>query len=413
MSDVPLILRAPAILPPRPPRAAWMLPVAAALIALPPPAGAAEDVGTDEGFVFGIAQSLRWEDNLFRLPDGERPADGGSRSDRVSRSAASLGFRHAYGLQRVAAGFEIARRAYAEHDDLDSTTRSGNARWDWAAGRQWSGTALLLQREAQRSFEDTDRRVLSVNKLRRAGGDANFWWHPDWSLLVGGEHTRSRFSDARSDASEYDETAFETGVSYRPESGNLLALVARIADGDYPNRSPSASIDSGYEQRDLRLRADWTLTGISRLSGYVGYTRREYAHVSSLDFSGPTGRLAFDWAPTGKLSLRFVARREIGSEYEVIDNYVVTRGFGVEAKWAATDKIAVRAYGDRLRRDRGDLALSALDDEQRRTYGLSVDYMPLRTVTLTASAQRSKRDAAGRDVDFSADVYGLDARLDF
>jgi len=420
MTDVTLILHARATFSSnRPshyrraaPHALRILTAACALHALPVVAAPADEV-PEEGFVVNLGQSVRWEDNLFRLPDGESPPDGGSRSDRVSRSSAGLGFRHTYGLQRIAAGVEVAHRSYAEHDELDATTRSASGRWDWAAGKQWTGTATLLQRQAPRSFDDTDQRIRSINTLRRGGVDANYWWHPDWSLLAGAERTRSRFSDDRSAASEYDETAFEAGVGFRPKSGNRLSLVARRAHGDYPNRTPSATIDSGYEQRDLRLRGEWALTGISKLSGYLGYTSREYEHVNSLDFDGPTGRVAFDWVPTGKLSFQFVARREIGSEYEVIDNYVVTRGLGVEGRWAATDKIGVRARAEQLWRDRGNVGVTALDDDRTRLYGLSVDYAPLRTLTISASAQRAQRSAAGRASDYSADLYGLDARLEF
>ncbi|MCK0507738.1 XrtB/PEP-CTERM-associated polysaccharide biosynthesis outer membrane protein EpsL [Aromatoleum anaerobium] len=376
-------------------------------------AAAADDGEPEEGFTVGLGHSVSREDNLFRLPDDVRPPEGGSRSDRISRTTAALGFEHTYSLQRVIAGVEMTHRNYDRHNQLDRTTASGALRWDWAAGRQWTGTATLLQRQAPRSFADTDRRIRSINTLRRIGADADYWWHPDWSFLVGAEHTRSRYSDERSDASEYDESAIEAGIGYRPKSGNRLSLVARQADGDYPNRTPSARVDSGYEQRDLRLRGSWVLSGISSFSGYVGYTRREYEHVSSLDFSGPTGRIAFGWEPTGKLSFQVIARREIGSEYEVIDNYVVTRGVGVEGTWKATDKITVIARGERYRRDRSDVELPALDDDRTRVYGLSVGYAPLRDLTITASVQRAKRSAAGERFDYTAKIHGIDVRLDF
>ncbi len=390
-----------------------LLTLALALGSLPA-VGAELQTEREEGFGVRLSQSVRWDDNVFRLPDGERPPDGGSKSDRISRSALGLTFEHIYSLQRLVASFDVVRRSYDEHDELDSTTRSGLARWDWATGKQWTGTAALLQREAPRSFDDVDRRVLSINTLQRAVFNADYWLHPDWSVLAGVESTRSRYSDDRSASSEYDETAFEAGVGFRPKSGSRLSLVLRQADGEYPNRTATATRDPEYTQRDLRLRGDWVLSGISKLSGYIGYTDREYSTISSLDFSGPSGRVVFDWQPTGKLGFQVVARREIGSEYEVLDNYVLTRGIGVEAAWAATSKVTLIARADRLRRDHGDTTLSSLGEDRLRTYGLIVDYRPLDTVTLSASAVRTKHDADDASgFDYDANVYGVDLKLEF
>jgi len=374
-------------------------------------AAAEPDTPPEEGFSVELAQSLRWDDNVFRLPDHVAPAPGESRSDRISRTALGLRFDRSYSLQRIVATAEIVQRSFAENSRLDSTTAGGSVRWDWAYGKRWSGTAVLLQREAPRSFADIDRRIRSINTLRRAGFDASYWWHPDWSLVGGVEQTRSRFSDGQSAASEYDETALEAGLGYRPISGNRLALVFRHADGDYPNRSPSATVDSGYTQRDLRLRGVWTATGHSRLSGYVGYTQRTYPNVSRLDFEGPTARLVYDWMPTGKLSLRLVARREIGSEYEVIDNFVVTRGIAIEPRWAVTEKVTASAYAEWLRRDFGGSRVSPIGDDRSRIHGLRLNWEPLRTLTVTLSAQRARRSAANPQFDYTATVYGLDLVL--
>lgn len=390
-----------------------LLTVALALGSLP--LGAAElQAEREEGFGVRLAHSVRWDDNVFRLPDGERAADGGSKSDRISRSTVGLTFDHMYSLQRLVASLDVVHRSYDEHDELDSTTKSGLLRWDWATGKQWTGTAQLLQREAPRSFDDVDRRVRSINTLQRAVFNADYWLHPDWSVVAGAERTRSRYSDDRSAASEYDEAAFEAGVGFRPKSGNRLSLVLRHADGEYPNRAATATRDPEYTQRDLRLRGDWVLSGISKLSGYVGYTDREYSTISSLDFSGPSGRIAFDWQPTGKLAFQVVARREIGSEYEVLDNYVLTRGVGVEAAWSATSKVTLIARAERLRRDHGDTSLSSLGEDRRRTYGLSVDYRPLDTVTVSASAVRIEREADdASSFDYDANIYGVDLKLEF
>jgi exopolysaccharide biosynthesis operon protein EpsL len=377
------------------------------------PASAAMEPAAEEGFSVRLSESLRWDDNLFRLPDGVRPVDGGSRSDRLSQTAVGLHFDHVYSLQRLIAGVTVVDRRYAEHANQDSTTVDGVLRWNWALGSLWSGNLGLLQREAPRSFADTVRRVRSINTLRRLEGDAEYRWHPAWVAVVGAEQTASRYSDSQSSASEYDETAVEVGAGFRPKSGNRLDLVARYADGSYPNRSPSATIDSDYTQRDLRLRGDWRVSGLSRFSGYVGLTSRAYPHVESLDFSGATGRLVFDWTPTGKLSFRTTVRREIGSEDEVIDNFVVSRAISFEPRWLATDKVTLWSRLEWLRRDFGQSSQPLQDGNRTRSYGLGLIYQPLRSATVGASFQHSVRSAPGPLFDYSDKIFGLDLKVGF
>jgi len=372
----------------------------------------AADTEPEEGLILDLRQSFVWDDNVFHLPENRAPEPGRSRDDRISRTSAGLRFEHTYSLQRIAAALNVSERRFAENKRLNSTATSGSLRWDWAIGSQWTGMAVLLQREAPRSFSDVDRRVRSVNTLRRASFDADYWWHPDWSAVMGAEHTRSRYSDRESAGAEYDETAVEGGLGYRPSSGNRLSLVLREARGDYPNRGFSTTVDSGYKQHDVRLRGTWTPTGHSRFSGYVGYTWRRYRNLSQLDYDGPTARLVYDWTPTGKLSLTTVVRSELGSEVEVVDNYVLSRGFTISPKWTVTDKVAVHGLVDWVWRDFGSTRLSSVDEDQRKTVGLRVVYEPTRTISIGLSGQRTWRLAPGTAFDYTANVYGVEIGLE-
>src|SRR6185369_12649015 len=191
-----------------------------------------------------------WDDNLFRLPDGQQPSDGGPRSTRLSQTTVGLSFDHIYSLQRVGAAVTVTDRSYSDHSDQNATTVDGVLGWNWAVGGLWSGRLALIQKEAPRSFADTLlRRDRSINTLRQAVAEADYLWHPSWSTLVGVTQTQSRYSDSQSSSAEYDETAAEAGIGFRPASGNRLDLVARYADGDYPNRSATAPVASGYNQR--------------------------------------------------------------------------------------------------------------------------------------------------------------------
>ena len=130
-------------------------------------------------------------------------------------------------------------------------------------------------------------------------------------------------------------------------SGNELALVARDADGRYPNRGDVRLLDSGYNQRDIRLEGRYSISGHSLLSGYFGIARRDYPTTSNRDFSGPIGRLSYDWLPTPRFRAGIQARRELGAKEDLTDTYVVTTAAGVNIGWDLTIKIDVRLWGRR------------------------------------------------------------------
>lgn len=367
----------------------------------------------EEGLKFRLGQSLTWDDNLFRLPDGQEPADGGPRGTRMSQTRLGLSFDHRYSLQRVAAALTVVDRSYSDHSDLNATTTDGALIWKWASGHQWSGRLGLTQTEAPRSFADTLlRRDRSINTLRQADAEADYLWHPSWSTVAGASQTWSRYSDRQSAASEYDETAVQAGVGFRPASGNRLDLVARYADGDYTDRHSSA-LATGYAQRDLRLQGDWQFTGHSRFSGYVATTRRTYSGKDRLNFTGPTGRLVYDWEPTGKLALRTTVRRELGSQDEAIDNFVISRTVTVEPRWMLTSKVMAWGIAEWLKRDLGQDPQTVDDDAHSWRYGLGVTYHPQPSAALTAAYQHAWRTASQPQLEYTDDTVRLDLRLEF
>lgn len=382
-----------------------------ALVSVVPAAWGAGDPAEPptEGLRVNFAESARWEDNLFRLPDDESPPDGSSRGDRWSQASLGVAFDHAYSLQHISAGLGVTDRRHARHADLDSTTTQGHLRWDWALGSDWSGRLGILQREAPRNFADTSRRILSLNTLREANAEAAYRWHPAWRTRLGLTTRSSRYSDRQSRASEYDEAAVEAGIDFLPRSGNRIGFGLRQAEGRY--LAGPAATDRDYQHSDARLTGEWALTGKTVASGALGFTRRQGG--GRPDFSGPAGRIVVDWQPTGKMGLRTTLRRELGSEDEVLDNDVVSRALTFEPRWSVTAKLTLQGMAEWLQRN-SDSATDAGSGTQRtRSLGLGLIYQPRPTVSLAATYQHAARSAADNHLDYTAQTVGLDLKIQF
>lgn len=363
----------------------------------------------DEALQVIARQEVRYDSNIYRLPDGAA-APKGQRSDWVGVTGVGLSFDRTYSLQRLYADIQIDRTYHAVHKALDYTGGKADLRWDWALGRHWTGQLGHLHREVSTADDDFIGASESINVFRRSNASADFWWHPDWAIGGGASRVSSRFRDGERPLSEYDADVVDLNLTYRPRSGNRVTLSWRDTDGRYPNRPAVAGSLREYRQRELRLGADWQATGKLRVSGYLGRTERSYEFAPERDFEGTTGRVTFNWLATGKTSVDLSLRREIGAEEDVVASFAVTEAVLLRSRWWITDKVALGVEGEARRRDFDG---AADRDERSYRYGLSVLYRPLRSATFSFALYRTLRQADVAFREFDGYVGRLAAELRF
>ncbi|NMG76652.1 XrtB/PEP-CTERM-associated polysaccharide biosynthesis outer membrane protein EpsL [Aromatoleum diolicum] len=356
-----------------------------------------------------VQQDLERDSNLFRMPDGTRPVIDGHvhpRSDLVRTTTVAGRFDRNFSRQRVNAEFGVTRSDYQEFAYLDYTARNAFAAWEWALGNQWRGELSARQNEALRSFAERNNTVRSVNTYRRYAFDANYQLHPRWSLGAGLANVISSYDDRLSASSEFVEDAVELRATFRPGSDNSLMLVARNADGRYPERIAGPTAVTDYGQRDLQMRGDWRASGLSRVFGYLGYTWRDYPGLSEKNFSGVTGRVGHHWTPGGKLAMRVTARREIGAREDVVDNFIITRSLAIEPEWKVSSKVSLQGRLEWLARDYGgNPFVVATNDRQDITRIASIGgvWSPMRDLGLALAIRRESRSSSGAGFGYRSD----------
>lgn len=384
-------------------------------------ASAIAEPSRQEGLFWDASQHFTHDDNLFRLPEGQTSSVPGfptQRADTLSTTRVMAGFERRYSLQKIHLDAEVRRNAFETFDYLDHTTTNLHGHWDWAVGKLFSGRLQASQDESLRGFADFAYTTKSINTFRRIGADGYYWFHPQWSAGLGLVRVSSQYSDAQSASSEYDENAAEIVVSYRPQGDNLLSGVLRQADGKYPGRPTGGLYPSEYRQRDVRLRGEWAITGLSRLQGYLGYTQRKYPDFSSRNFDGITGRLNYGWQTTPKLLLSAGLRRELGAQEDLTDNYVVTSALSLAAHWNLAALFAVGGrYEHRYRDYGGDPGLGIAPtvgrDDRTDFVDLYIDYLPLSWLSIRLSVARESRNADNSSADYNDTLTTLSATARF
>lgn len=377
-------------------------------------------VHADEGDAlnFTVSQSFYRDNNLYRLADGAAAPEG-KRGDTISTTRADIRFDRTYSRQRLQADLTASKAMYRTHSNLDYTAPDLRLAWDWRLGNRWSGELGYSYNEALAGFEDTRGTSQVIRRLARANASIDYWLHPDWALGVGMAQVNSDYRDDARPESTYDTREADLNLTYRPSSGNRVVFSLRSTEGHFPNRAAVTGSLRDYRQSDMRLTGEWRLTGATRLTGYVGHTQRKYDLASNRDFSGVTGRVALQWAPTAKTLIDLAWRREIGADQDLVSNYAVTEALSLNPVWSVSDKIRLGASFEYRKRDYGgdpELGLEGLvstRDDRTRSYGLNLQYLPDRALSLGFGVRRQQRDSEVAARAYKAQTVWLSGNFTF
>ena len=372
-------------------------------------------------FSFSASQTFGHNNNVFGLHDSVSNADApkGKRGDTYSITNVGVNFDGQRSRQAFHAGLSLSQTLYRKHTNLNNTSGNANLGWDWRVGDRWSG--VLGYSYGERSVEYRDMYGVQDKVMRRIGRanvKADFWWHPNWATGVGFSDVRSDYRNDFRPHEKYNAQEVSANLTYRPSTGNRIILSLIAEEGQYPNRDKVQGSLRDWERRDARLSAQWQLTGVTRLDGYVGYTQRKYDLAPERNFSGVTGKIGFHWVPTAKAIIDLSWRREIGADADAVSNFAVTQAWSVQPTWVVTSKVRLGASYEYLDRNyRGDPGIVSSDlprDSKTTSYGANIQYLPTSSANITLSYQHQKRDSANYSHwDYSARIVWLTGRLTF
>jgi len=382
---------------------------------------------------YSLGTSVRFEDNLFRLPDSANTVatlGKSQRSDQVYTTNAGIKIDKAYSLQRFQVDAGIVDNRYKTYDDLDYTAFNYRAAWLWRLTPNISGTLQADQQQILNNFADyrdannllIRRRSIQTNQSRVFNVDA---------LVGGGLHLLGGISEFRSRNSQtfnavgnYIQTGGELGIKYVTPSENSIALIQRASKGDYQGRIADVlnQLDTGFEQRETEAKVIWHLTGKSEIDARLGYVDRQHDHFSSRDYDGVTGRLDYNWTPTDKLRINTSLTRNISSYQQVINSYYVADTFSISPVWQVDAKVNVRLSYDYSQRDYFG-AIVAIPEKRKdkvQSLLLAAEWQPTRTITVNGALQHEARNSnfnnpgnAGGDLGYDANSATIGIQLLF
>lgn len=376
-----------------------------------------------DAFNFFVGSNVTHDDNVFRLPaDSTAEIIPGSRAraDTITMSYAGGSFRKTLGRQRVWLDLNLNQSRYARFGLLDFDGHSAGMGADWRLTDLLGGRIGKTRSLQMAGFADIRRNEQNLYTNESEFFSADMWLMADWHLEGELRRTTLDYDKVANRTNNRIEDSRRLGVRYTPRSGNFVLLRVTRTDGRLPNQEVlnNILIDNSYEQEEIATEFTAAVSGQSQLRGAIGETRRQHRNVPERDFSGMTGYLAWDWAPSGKLRTVARVRREIGGANDLLSSYFLTNAINVGINWQATAKTSVSLSYERSRRNyAGDPVafLSGLEDrlDRIRSASLGVNYQPFRSLLLSCSLSHSERDSNVAGLPFVATSTMLGAQFSF
>lgn len=376
----------------------------------------------DDTFNVYLGVGSQHDSNLFRQFTNEQ-------SDTVQTTSLTVALTKPFAQQRFTLDATVIDYRYSNNDYLDYKAKNYSATWNWVLTHRLSGTLSSTQTEVQNSF--VDYRALTPQNLRNIRKtNVNYLgseWRVKggWRLLAGLTNNEQSNSETFNAQSSYSLNTWEAGIRYVWPAGTFLQLLQRNGSGEYKDRqlvtfdmqpSPfNPQFDTAFRQIDTEARFSIPLTGKSSLSAKLAHEAREHENFTDRDYAATTGRVDYTWQPSGKLSLLAGLRREVAAFQSYTSSYYLSDGFNLQPAWQISAKTALRLNYDWQRRNYEGALIAGFPErrDSLQSIRLGFDWIPVRWATLSTNLQRDTRNSSQNNFDFSANIFSLNARLNF
>jgi exopolysaccharide biosynthesis operon protein EpsL len=374
-----------------------------------------------------VSEAVTHEDNVFRLAGARDPTPIlGSSSKGDTYRVTSFGFNLDVPVsrQRLLASLTWNDTRYHRFTVLNLNGHEGRAAWQWQVGDDLGGQLGYTESLTLASLANIQSGVQSSTpntlKITNAYVNAAYKLTPRWQLR--GELGRLQQSNSVPERKVNDISVESSDLtfSYVTPADNQIGLNMRVADASFPNPLFIAGIplDNAYRQKNVAVVADWTLTGRSHVSARAGRVSRSYAQLPQRDFDGETYHAAYDWKPTGKLTLTAMAQKDISATEQVNVGFVLVKRVGLYPALRLTEKTSLSGFLENSDREyAGDpgLVLGTVPprSERVRSAGMTVSYRPTASVTLFVALRRETRTATVDFGDYVVNALSVSGRLAF
>ena len=376
----------------------------------------------DDALKLKIESSLRFDNNLFRLPaEANLNALLGSDSgaERIDIKTLSLNFSTTLSLQKLELSASVTNYRYQNFSYLSFVAHNYNAAWHWALTPSLRGNLGSQRQEVLNSFADYQGFGLqNVRSNVNNRLDAVYDMDGTWSAIAGVSRSSQTNQQALTAEGDYNARSVDLGLRYAAGSGSSLSYTLRNNNGTYLNRVlPSPGLyDDGYQQIDSELRLHWVLSGKSAADLYTSQISRSHPNYAQRDYSGRNAGLNLNWYFSGKSALTASWARELASYQTSTSNYSQTDRITLAQLWQVSPKTLVRARYEAAQSDYLGSPFGLLvtpRSETTNAASLSLDWQPYQYLTISTSLENASRRSNLAGLDYESKMATVSAQFSY
>jgi exopolysaccharide biosynthesis operon protein EpsL len=363
-------------------------------------------------------ETYTYDSNVFRLSKDVDPATitGGGKSDQWFTTTLGFNVDVPVSLQRFELSGTFSDFRYKNFKDLNHHEHTARAAWDWAVRKELSGDLGYAEQQHLASFANIQGTTPDIVKNRQAWFNGAWLITPSWRAHTALNAGDSRHGDPARQVNDLEAESAEAGLSYVTAQENRVGGAVRFETGKSPHSILLQGVDfnNEYRQKSLGVQGRWVLTPQSRLDGRLDYTKREYDQFSNRDYSGPTARGTYTWAPTVKTRVATTIYRDVAPLEDIQSRFVLVTGVSVKPQWDVTQKVSVRGNLEYAKWDyRGDTTLGANFEQRVKSIGGGVIWKPARDIMLQATYTHEMRTSTVPLGDYKDDLVLVEGRIGF
>lgn len=229
----------------------------------------------------------------------------------ISSTGVALGFNKDYGRQnyKLSGKFNVDKHKNFKSQD--------NNNYDLTAGfiteiaSNWAVALNGGTSERLNSVESNplnNRLAKNMVTAHNAGLNVQYGVAGRWSLLGSLGTARTSYSLDSYDFQNRQQNSGGLRLVYNTSDLLSFGLGASASNTEYPKQIV-AGVPEEVKQKSLDFTTNWQVTGFSRLDAILSYAKNKYQSDSNADFKGFTGRLNWDYRPSGLTAYSFSVAR--------------------------------------------------------------------------------------------------------
>lgn len=372
-----------------------------------------------------VSENLTYDSNILRNNDNKY-------RDVVSATGVQLGFNKQYGRQTYKASGTVVATRYKNSDFYNNDGYNLALGFTSQIASNWFVNLDHSRVRQLQSFQDQGlTRYKEPIESQETGLFVQYGLFGRWS--VNADLNMSKVDYEVLSNNDRSAEGAKMGVRYSPTDLLYFDLGYRRTDSHLPNyRSDLTSADGErIKQQSLEFSSRWTVTGYSNLDGRIGWSQEHYTMDRQRDFNGLTGRISWNYTPSGKIAYSMALDRDTNNSggsttlegFSLSEGIVlgynsqrrVSTGLLLRATYSATAKISLTASGSyrRIEEERRFATGGAATNDQStgtyRTFNVGANYQLFRSTRLGCSWEKYNRSASLFSRDFSGDSVNCNA----